>query len=105
MLLTRGTTIYRRSEDCRSPPEPLLEKGRTVMRAAVCRLPPEHNVTVEWRKLLCSDNFTTETIRQAERLLGQLPLESPLRVRLSKELAELGVLVGSNRVRNAKHNA
>lgn len=48
----------------------------------------ESDVIMMWRKLF-QEPATEETFKQAEALLADLSLESPLRVRLAQELEEI----------------
>lgn len=52
----------------------------------------EQEVSVKWRQLFSGGEVTTATIQDAQRVLGQLPLESPLRLRLDRELTEIARL-------------
>ena len=57
----------------------------------------EHSAKVEWRNLFCRDGkVTSETFREAKRLIAKLPPESPLRLRLSSELKEIRKLATSS---------
>jgi hypothetical protein len=49
----------------------------------------EQEVSRSWRKLFTEAEFTSETAQRAEALLEELRPESPLRHRLSSELAEI----------------
>ena len=50
---------------------------------------PEQTVANKWNIIFKGGNVTSKTIGSAERLIDQLPPESPLRVRLKDELREL----------------
>ena len=49
----------------------------------------ESDVTRKWRTLFNGGSITAETIKQAQGLIDDLPLESPLRIRLGNELGEI----------------
>ena len=49
----------------------------------------EHEVTLKWRSLFKGGDVSSKTLRAAKKLLDQLPLESPLRVRLAVELEQI----------------
>jgi len=50
---------------------------------------PEQTVANKWNVIFKGGNVTKKTIRSAEKLIDELPPESPLRVRLKDELREL----------------
>jgi hypothetical protein len=49
----------------------------------------ERDVLRAWRELFHNGEFTSETLEKAEAFLEGLSGESPLRIRLASELAEL----------------
>jgi hypothetical protein len=49
----------------------------------------ERDVTTMWRNLFNGKEVTDKSLTEAEELLDDLSPESPLRVRLSTELAEM----------------
>lgn len=49
----------------------------------------ERDVTRMWQQLFRGQTVTSQILTKAESLLSELKLESPLRLRLSMELAEL----------------
>ena len=49
----------------------------------------EHEAQSKWRNLFASGKVTPQTLGDAQLLLEQLPLESPLRSRLTAELDEI----------------
>jgi hypothetical protein len=49
----------------------------------------ETNVRSQWRNLFESGNVTPTTLDDAQQLLDELPLTSPLRTRLTAELDEI----------------
>ncbi|OHB78511.1 MAG: hypothetical protein A2W31_15795 [Planctomycetes bacterium RBG_16_64_10] len=49
----------------------------------------EREVTRTWQRLLCGPEVSEECMSRAEALLEKLRPESPLRHRLSTELAEI----------------
>jgi hypothetical protein len=49
----------------------------------------EHDVVVMWRKLFDGSKITNKTVASADKLLNELPPESPLRVRLDAELDDI----------------
>ena len=49
----------------------------------------ENEVSRSWNRLFKDGNFSSETFDSAEEMLEELRAESPLRHRLSNELAEL----------------
>lgn len=49
----------------------------------------EQNVRTQWRHLFENGNVTPATFDDAQQLLDQLPLTSPLRTRLTSELDEI----------------
>ncbi len=49
----------------------------------------ESEVSRSWARLFKDGNFTTDSFENAENLLEELRPESPLRHRLTNELAEL----------------
>ncbi len=49
----------------------------------------EFEFTSCWRTLFGGGNVTRDTIEQAQALVDELPLESPLRVRFQGELNEI----------------
>lgn len=50
-----------------------------------------------WRQLFRGQAITSLTFSEAEALLNQMPSESPLRSRLSKELEEIRQTQGEKR--------
>jgi hypothetical protein len=52
----------------------------------------ERDVTTRWRELFKGQIITPDLLKQADALLVRLSTESPLRVRLAKELAEIRLL-------------
>ncbi|TWU29764.1 hypothetical protein [Bythopirellula polymerisocia] len=49
----------------------------------------ESDATREWRQLFEGQSITTQLLVKAESLVGQLPSESPLRLRFATEIDEL----------------
>jgi hypothetical protein len=49
----------------------------------------EHDAAVRWSSLFHVKTITEDTLRSARKLLEQLPLESPVRARLTAELEEI----------------
>jgi hypothetical protein len=49
----------------------------------------ERDVTTRWRELFKGQAITTELLKKADALLQQLSVESPLRVRFTKELEDI----------------
>ena len=47
----------------------------------------------EWKRLFAGGRAERETVRKARKLLNQLSLESPLRVRFAKDLDEIETIV------------
>ena len=57
----------------------------------------EQAAVSEWRKLFNSSELSLKKIEAGERLLDELPFESPLRTRLGQELDDLRQLLQSKR--------
>jgi hypothetical protein len=55
-------------------------------------MPQERDVAMLWRKLLSGHDVTPEKVAEAQALLDGLSPENPLRMRLTRELDELGAL-------------
>jgi hypothetical protein len=55
----------------------------------------ERDVTTRWRELFRGQVITSELLKKADTLLNQLSVESPLRIRLAKELEDIRKLPGN----------
>lgn len=53
----------------------------------------EHKVISEWRKLFNGSEITSGTLAEAERLIDELSLETPLRFRLGRELDDIRTML------------
>ena len=49
----------------------------------------QKDITLEWREIFRDGNLNKKTLDRAQKVLDELSLESPLRVRLENELNEL----------------
>ena len=49
----------------------------------------ESDATLMWRRLFLEQTVTDQLLVQAEALVEELPLESPLRLRFATEISEL----------------
>ncbi len=49
----------------------------------------ERDVTTLWRKLFLGQTITPSLLKEASMLLDRLSTESPLRIRLAKELDDI----------------
>ena len=59
----------------------------------------ECDVTHLWRKLFRGRAITSQLLAEAELLVGELPMESPLRLRFISEINELSEM---NRTQRSK---
>ena len=49
----------------------------------------QNDITLEWRETFKGGDINKKTLDRAQKLVDELSVESPLRVRLEKELNEL----------------
>ena len=49
----------------------------------------QKDITLEWREIFKDGNLNKKTFDRAQKLLDELSVESPLRVRFENELNEL----------------
>ena len=49
----------------------------------------QNDITLEWRETFKGGNLNKKTLDRAQKLLDELSVESPLRVRFESELNEL----------------
>lgn len=52
----------------------------------------ESDATRKWRQLFEGQSVTTQLLAKAESLVGELPSESPLRLRYATEIDELRLM-------------
>ncbi len=52
----------------------------------------ESDATRKWRQLFEGQSVTTQLLAKAESLVGELPAESPLRLRYETEIDELRLM-------------
>lgn len=65
----------------------------------------EHDATRLWQRLFRGQPITALSIQEAETVLGNMPPESPLKLRLSQELDEIRNLQESEQAREARESA
>ncbi len=53
----------------------------------------QKDITLEWREIFRDGNLNKKTLDRAQKLLDELSVESPLRVRFENELNELRKIV------------